>query len=122
MLCCEEGAHRPEPPGQSAALFLTRVCSTIEHAPAAQLGKLTCRSTHARVPAQVNNAGMSYDHPDYLETLSDQQVQDLIAINCLAPTRVRRSAGFGFSRASLYKGCGRAGGLWSGRWAGGKSM
>ncbi len=31
---------------------------------------------------------MSYDHPDYLETLSDETLQDLITINTLAPTRV----------------------------------
>jgi 17beta-estradiol 17-dehydrogenase / very-long-chain 3-oxoacyl-CoA reductase len=38
----------------------------------------------------VNNAGMSYDHPDYLERLSDDFLRDLITINTLAPTKVGR--------------------------------
>lgn len=37
---------------------------------------------------QINNAGMSYDHPDYLDVISDDLVRDLITINTLAPTRV----------------------------------
>jgi NAD(P)-dependent dehydrogenase (short-subunit alcohol dehydrogenase family) len=41
----------------------------------------------------INNAGMSYDHPDYLETLGDDFLRDLININCLSPTRVSRRAG-----------------------------
>ena len=34
----------------------------------------------------VNNAGMSLDHPDYLETTSTEFNRDLIHINCYAPT------------------------------------
>lgn len=34
----------------------------------------------------VNNAGMSLDHPDYLETTSAEFNRDLIHINCYAPT------------------------------------
>lgn len=34
----------------------------------------------------VNNAGMSLDHPDYLETVSAEYYRDLVHINCYAPT------------------------------------
>ena len=34
----------------------------------------------------MNNAGMSLDHPDYLETTSAEFNRDLIHINCYAPT------------------------------------
>jgi 17beta-estradiol 17-dehydrogenase / very-long-chain 3-oxoacyl-CoA reductase len=40
----------------------------------------------------VNNAGMAYDHPSYLEEVDAQQDIDLITINTVAPTLVRRSA------------------------------
>lgn len=36
----------------------------------------------------VNNAGMSYDHPDYLDTIDNDRLRDIITINTLAPTRV----------------------------------
>ena len=36
----------------------------------------------------VNNAGMSYDQPDFLETIDDVLLRDIITINTLAPTRV----------------------------------
>ncbi|GAB4817824.1 hypothetical protein N2152v2_004870 [Parachlorella kessleri] len=38
----------------------------------------------------VNNAGMSYDHPDYLETIDDDLLRDIITINTLAPTRLSK--------------------------------
>ena len=39
----------------------------------------------------VNNAGMSLDHPDYLETTSPSFNQDLIQINVYAPTVLTRA-------------------------------
>lgn len=39
----------------------------------------------------VNNAGMSLDHPDYLETTSAEFNRDLIHINCYAPTVLTRA-------------------------------
>lgn len=37
----------------------------------------------------VNNAGMSLDHPDYLESVDSKVNRDLISINTYAPTAVR---------------------------------
>lgn len=37
----------------------------------------------------VNNAGMSLDHPEYLEGTDLKTNKDLIAINAYAPTAVR---------------------------------
>lgn len=37
----------------------------------------------------VNNAGMSLDHPDYLESVDTKVNRDLISINTYAPTAVR---------------------------------
>ncbi|PRW57982.1 very-long-chain 3-oxoacyl- reductase 1-like [Chlorella sorokiniana] len=34
----------------------------------------------------LNNAGAFYEHPDYLETLSAEWIQEHLWINCLAPT------------------------------------
>eukprot|EP00887_Chlorella_sp_A99_P005417 scaffold1.g5417.t1 len=34
----------------------------------------------------VNNAGMSYDHPEYLDALAAGEVERLVAINTVAPT------------------------------------
>lgn len=38
----------------------------------------------------VNNAGMSYDHPEYLDEVDSKVVADIIAINTEAPTKVGR--------------------------------
>lgn len=38
----------------------------------------------------VNNAGMSYDHPDYLDTIDNDRLRDIITINTLAPTRLAK--------------------------------
>lgn len=37
----------------------------------------------------VNNAGMGYDHPEYLDELSESFLTDIIAVNAAAPTTVR---------------------------------
>ena len=48
----------------------------------------------APLPTQIgillNNAGAFYEHPDYLETLGQEWIQEHLWINCLAPTMVRK--------------------------------
>lgn len=29
----------------------------------------------------INNVGLSYDHPEYLELLSEQQIRDMVEVN-----------------------------------------
>ena len=41
----------------------------------------------------VNNAGLSYDHPEYLDEVDATFLADIVAINALAPTMVRPPAG-----------------------------
>ena len=36
----------------------------------------------------VNNAGLSYDHPEYLDEVEDEFVSDLVTINALVPAMV----------------------------------
>lgn len=36
----------------------------------------------------VNNAGMSYDHPEYLADTDDQALHDMVCINALVPVMV----------------------------------
>ncbi len=38
----------------------------------------------------INNAGMSYDHPDFLDTLEPSFITDMANINMVAPTKVSR--------------------------------
>ena len=41
-----------------------------------------------QVGTLINNVGLSYDHPDYLATLDDTFIRQIIEINCLATTKV----------------------------------
>ena len=41
-----------------------------------------------QVGTLINNVGLSYDHPDYLTTLDDTFIRQIIEINCLATTKV----------------------------------
>ncbi|KAI3433622.1 hypothetical protein D9Q98_003431 [Chlorella vulgaris] len=38
----------------------------------------------------VNNAGLSYDHPEYLDQVAEQDVYDVVAVNALVPTMLAR--------------------------------
>ena len=46
-----------------------------------------------QVGTLINNVGLSYDHPDYLTTLDDTFIRQIIDINCLATTKVGCKAG-----------------------------
>jgi len=46
--------------------------------------------TCTQVGILVNNAGLSYDHPEYLDEVEDEFIADLVTINALVPTMVRR--------------------------------
>ncbi len=52
------------------------------------------QSVVLQVGTLINNVGLSYDHPDYLTTLNDTFIRQIIEINCLATTRVGRRAGY----------------------------
>lgn len=41
-----------------------------------------------QVGVLVNNAGLSYDHPEYLDEVEDGFVSDIVTINALVPTMV----------------------------------
>ena len=45
------------------------------------------------VAVLVNNVGMSYDHAEYYDAISDELVDDLIAINIQATNKVRWGVG-----------------------------
>lgn len=62
--------------GRSAALSLP-------HSPHAALPACT-----HQVGVLVNNAGLSYDHPEYLDEVEDGFVADIVTINALVPAMV----------------------------------
>jgi hypothetical protein len=37
----------------------------------------------------VNNAGVSYDHPEYLDQVEGATITDIVTVNALVPTLVR---------------------------------
>ena len=39
----------------------------------------------------INNVGLSYDHPEYLEQLSEQQVRDMVEVNITSVNQVSPS-------------------------------
>ncbi len=38
----------------------------------------------------INCAGMFQPHPDYIEAMPDQRMQDMVTLNSLVPTMVSR--------------------------------
>ena len=36
----------------------------------------------------INNVGLSYDHPEYLEQLSEQQIRDMVEVNITSVNQV----------------------------------
>ena len=53
----------------------------------------TRESVAMQIGTLINNVGLSYDHPDYLTTLDDTFIRQIIEINCLATTKVGDKAG-----------------------------
>lgn len=43
----------------------------------------------------INNVGLSYDHPEYLEQLSEQQIKDMIEVNITSVNQVSTSQALG---------------------------
>lgn len=67
----------------------TRVCAADLCRPDdASFARLGAALAGLEVGVLVNNAGMSYDHPEYLDAIEDALVTDIVNINAIAPTRV----------------------------------
>lgn len=76
-------------------------CATL---PTPPLPAPTCMPT-AQVGVLVNNAGLSYDHPEYLDEVEGGLVADILTINALVPAMVRCGGRAGGGAGS---GCGWA--------------
>ena len=46
-------------------------------------------ASHPQVGILVNNAGVSYDHPEYLDQVEGGTITDIVTVNALVPTLVR---------------------------------
>lgn len=57
----------------------------------ASLERLEERVHELDVGILVNNAGMSFDHPDFVEVFDAKVHRDLLSINTITPTLVRLS-------------------------------
>jgi len=67
-----------------------RTCAVdLCHLDAEAVEAMTAAIQGIEVGILVNNAGMSYDHPEYLEEMESARDVDIIMINALAPTLVR---------------------------------
>jgi len=52
--------------------------------------KIEAAITGLDVGVLVNNVGMGYNHPEYYHLLSDQDIQNIITINCFAQTKLTK--------------------------------
>ncbi|KAL4430884.1 hypothetical protein ABPG75_006140 [Micractinium tetrahymenae] len=68
-----------------------RVCSAdLSKATPETFAKIGAALEGLEVGILVNNAGVSYDHPEYLGEVDDQAVYDMVAVNALVPAMLSK--------------------------------